>query len=188
MAARRRRAATEFRVLGIWNPQSKPAVVRMGSFAEAEDTADDMADRGAKAIIDKWVPDRKCWLSIQFVGYGDNTPWARKQAGRFKSQKGQMINAEGILEQMRDEYGEEAAKRRTEVAAERARAREAVEAERARDRETESLIRRAQAAGRKIDTARDIAVQAAGSKATKPGGGAARGRFRGRAGAHPFHN
>lgn len=177
MATRRRRAATEFRVLGIWNPQSKPALVRTASFTEAEDTADDMAARGAKAIIDKWVPDRKCWLSIRFVGYGDNTPWAQKQAGRFKSQKGQMINAESILEQMRAQDSKEVAKLRTAAAAERAR-----------DRETENLIRRAQASGRKIDTARDIAVQAAGSKATKPGGGAARGRFRGRAGAHPFHN
>ncbi|WP_328903249.1 hypothetical protein OHR86_28010 [Streptomyces sp. NBC_00441] len=164
-------------MLGIWNPQSKPAVVRMGSFAEAEDTADDMADRGAKAIIDKWVPDRKCWLSIQFVGYGDNTPWARKQAGRFKSQKGQMINAESILEQMRAQDSKEVAKLRTAAAAERVR-----------DRETENLIRRAQASSRKVDTARDIAVQAAGPKAAKPGGGSARGRFRGQAGAHPFHN
>ncbi|MGQ4353208.1 hypothetical protein [Streptomyces drozdowiczii] len=177
MASRKRPAATEFRAVGVWNLSAKPATVRARSFAEAEEVADDMAARGAKAIIDKWVPDRKCWLSIRFVGYGDNTPWARKQASRFKSQKGQMVDADSILEQMRADGDEEAAK-----------VRAAAEAERARDRETENLIRRAQASGRNPDIARDTAVQAAGSKASAPGGRAARGRFRGRAGAHPFRN
>ncbi|MEV0917870.1 hypothetical protein AB0I93_26880 [Streptomyces sp. NPDC049967] len=192
MATKRAQAVGDFRVVGIWNAQRDPATARVRRFAMAEDIADDMADQGAKVIIDKWVASRKSWLAIRFVGYGPNTPWAQEQAGRFKSQKGKMISSESIVESLRTLETQESGMRRAGIRADRkkesTRRRAEIDAERERDRETERLIRRAQTFQRSADSARDIAVRAAGAKASMPGGVSGRRRFQGRAGSHPFHN